>query len=441
MPNNATALSEVHNQMPGHSGPISTMQTKDSMNKDDIFQLFGRHVSSGKVQFFREAGLDFIFGRREGVRIYDIDGSRELYDCHCNGGVFNLGHRHPELVEALRQALERYDIGNHHFVSEQRARLAAQLAGLAPGDLQYAIFASGGGEAIDTAIKIARGATGRRQIISAKGGYHGHTGYALAAGDAKFRDPFLAASPDFTQVPFNDPQAIADALSAETAAVIMETIPATIGMLQPDEGYFRAVRELCTRNGTLLIIDEVQSGLGRTGTLWAIEQFDCEPDIMVTAKGLSGGLYPIAATLISAELEKLFHRDPFVHISTFGGAELGCVVASKVLEISASADFLAQVQQLSVFFSSGLEKIRLAASPHLQEIRQRGLMTGLKFAHPDLGPAMARACFEAGLLCVFSGNDTSVLQFLPPLIISEEEAAEILQRLGNAIALAQDMLS
>ncbi len=410
------------------------------MDKNEIFQLFSQHVSTGKARFFREAGLDFIFGRREGVQIFDIDGSRVLYDCHCNGGVFNLGHRHPEIVAALRQALEQYDIGNHHFVSEQRALLGAQLARLSPGDLQYAIFASGGGEAIDTAIKIARGATGRKQIISAQGGYHGHTGYALAAGDAKYRDPFLAGSPDFIQIPFNDLPALERALSADTAAVIMETIPATIGMLQPAQDYFSRARELCDRNGSLLIIDEVQSGLGRTGTLWGIEQFDCAPDIMITAKGLSGGLYPIAATLITAELEKLFHPDPFIHISTFGGSEVGCVVAAKVLELSSSPDFLAHVQRLAGIFAAGLQDIQQAAEPLLLEIRQRGLMIGLKFAHPDLGPAMARTCFESGLLCVFSGNDTSVLQFLPPLIISEEQAAEILQRLGRAVVLAGEML-
>jgi acetylornithine/succinyldiaminopimelate/putrescine aminotransferase len=234
--------------------------------KQEVMDLFARHVSSGKAKFFASVGLDFVFGRREGPYIWDLSGEKRLINCHCNGGVFNLGHRHPAIVETLVQSLRDLDIGNHHFVSEQRAALASRLTALMPGDIQYAVFAVGGGEAVDLAIKVARAATGRPGVISAEGGYHGHTGFALAAGDPKYRAPFGPMSPGFSQVPFDDVDALAKAIDGDTAAVILETVPATAGMPIARDDYFPAVRALCDRAGALLIIDEIQTGLGRTGT-------------------------------------------------------------------------------------------------------------------------------------------------------------------------------
>jgi len=408
------------------------------ISKSEIFSLFAQYVSSGKARFFQEAGIDFIFGRREGPFVWDIEGKHRLIDCHCNGGVFNLGHRHPEIVAVLQKALAELDIGNHHFVSRHRAELAERLAALAPGALQHSIFGVSGGEAIDTAIKIARGATGRRKILSARGAYHGHTGLAVATGDPKYSRPFLCDSPAFVPIPFNDVSALQEALSPECAAVILETIPATLGMPIADDSYFQRVKHLCQEQGTLLIIDEVQCGLSRTGRLWAISHYDTEPDIMVLGKGLSGGIYPITVTMIRPELESLFREDPFIHISTFGGSELGCRVASKVLELSTSPDFLAHVNHLATIFRRGLSHLQQQFSGFLIGIRQKGLMMGLQMASAQLGPVMTRACFETGLLCVFAGNDTSVVQFLPPLIIEPSLAEEILQRLHQALQIAQE---
>ncbi|MCK5332195.1 MAG: aspartate aminotransferase family protein, partial [Candidatus Marinimicrobia bacterium] len=316
---------------------------KASDSKQTTIDQFRHHVSSGKTEFFLKYGMDFVMGKREGSYLYDIDGEKRLFNLHCNGGVFNLGHRNEELIDLLISAIAELDIGNHHLMSRERAELAAMLADLMPGDLNYTVFGVGGGEAVDLAIKVARGYTQRADIISATGGYHGHTGLALAAGDAKYRQPFGPPVPGFRQVSFNDLAALETALDDQTAAVILETVPATLGMVIPDPEYLPSVSEICHRNGTLLIIDEVQTGLGRTGKLWGFEHFEIIPDIVVLGKGLSGGIYPISATIIREPLESVFHPDPFIHISTFGGAEVGCRVAKRVLEISASADFLSQV--------------------------------------------------------------------------------------------------
>ncbi len=401
--------------------------------KEVIFERFSRYVSSGKARFFREAGIDFVFGKREGIWVEDIDGQR-LINCHCNGGVFNLGHRHPRVLAALREALEELDIGNHHLVSEHRARLAERLVSVCPGDLDHVVFGVGGGEAVDFAIKLARGATGRHGVISALGGYHGHTGLALATGDSKYRAPFEPLSPGFLQVPFGDLDALEAAMDDDTAAVLYETIPATLGMPIPPEDFYLEVRRLCDKRGIVMIIDEVQTGLGRCGRVWGIDTYGVVPDIIVTSKGLSGGLYPISATIYREWLNPFLDENPFIHISTFGGSELGCYAALAVLDILEEPEFLAHVRAMAAVFEAGLADL-LAAYPRVfTEVRQRGMMIGLKMANELCGPLMTVAGFRHGILTIYANNDTSVSQLLPPLIIEENEALQVLERLDTMLA-------
>jgi acetylornithine/succinyldiaminopimelate/putrescine aminotransferase len=404
-----------------------------AVTKKQIMDLFAQHVSSGKVRFFQSLGIDFVLGRREGPYLWDVSGEKKLIDCHCNGGVFNLGHRNPEVIAALQGSLQALDIGNHHLISKERAVLARRLAELAPGKLTYTVFGVGGGEAIDLAIKVARGYTGRQRVISAKGGYHGHTGLALAAGDEKYRAPFGPMAPGFEQVPFNQIETLEQAMDDETAALLLETVPATSGMPLPDGDYFPRVRALCNDTGALLILDEVQAGLGRTGRLWCIEHFGVEPDIMVIGKGLSGGIYPIAATCFRPEYEVVFHDDPFIHISTFGGAEVGCPVASRVLDISSRPDFLHHVRELGALFSIGFELLKEKHPRILVGLRQLGLMMGVQMANEHCGPLFSKCAYDSGLLAVYAYNDPRIAQLLPPLMIDRELVGEILERVDAAL--------
>jgi putrescine aminotransferase len=245
------------------------MSTPHSPLKAEVFDLFTQHVSSGKVAFFQSAGIDFVMGRREGPFIWDLDGAKRLINCHCNGGVYNLGHRHPALVQTLVESLQTLDIGNHHLVSAPRAALAGRLAELT--GLPYTVFAVGGGEAIDLAIKVARGATGRQKIVSASGGYHGHTGYALHTGDDKYFAPFGPRLPGFVQVPFGDADALAAAVDRDTAAADLRDDPGHAGHAHPAARLSTPRRgALCDQHGALLILDEIQAGLGRTGRLWGL---------------------------------------------------------------------------------------------------------------------------------------------------------------------------
>jgi acetylornithine/succinyldiaminopimelate/putrescine aminotransferase len=409
-------------------------------SKSEIVDRFRRHVSSGKADFFNGVGIDFVFGRREGPFVWDATSGKRLINCHCNGGVFNLGHRNAEVIAALQESLRSYDIGNHHLISEPRARLARRLADLLPGDLTYTVFAVGGGEAIDLALKLARGVTRRQTIISAGGGYHGHTGLALSTGDPQYRDPFGPNPPGFVQVPFNDKQALANAVDDTTAAVIFETVPATYGMPVADADFFPFVRDLCNRHGTLFVIDEVQTGLGRTGRLWGIEHYHTVPDILVVGKGLSGGIYPMAATCLSADVESFFHDHPFIHISTFGGAEVGCPVAMRVLERSSRPEFLDHVNTLAAIFKNGFEQLKSRHPEILVNLRQLGLMMGIEMVDETCGPVLARTLYDNGVLSFYANNDTRVSQLLPPLIIDVDLAAEILERIDAALSAAKQLL-
>jgi acetylornithine/succinyldiaminopimelate/putrescine aminotransferase len=278
-----------------------------------------------KTDFWQEAGIDLVIDRREGYLFWDMDG-RRLIDLHLNGGTYNLGHRNAELIATLEQAVERFDIGNHHFPALARTALAEALIATCAPNMQRVIYGASGGEATDIAIKTARHTKQRRKIVSIIKGYHGHTGLAVGTGDDRFSKLFLADDPDeFVHVPFNDLDAMEDALRArDVAAVVLESIPATYGFPLPLPGYLAAVKGLCERYDALYIADEVQTGFMRTGEMWGIYKAGVQPDMIVLGKAITGGLYPISAVVVSEECSGWLKEDGFGHISTAGGAELGC---------------------------------------------------------------------------------------------------------------------
>jgi putrescine aminotransferase len=396
----------------------------------ELKRVFGAHVAPGKLAFYERVGMCLVLGRREGIWFEDAYSGRRFINCHCNGGVFNLGHVNPRVVAAVRAALEAgVDVGNHHLVSGHRALLAARLSATTGDELPRVVFGVSGGEAVDLAIKVARGASRRSRVISAAGGYHGHTGLAMATGDPSFRECFGPNLPDFVQIPFDDERAINEAIDDRTAAVILEAIPATLGMPIPRPGYFAAVRRLCAERGARLIVDEIQTGLGRTGRWWGYQHEGIVPDAIVIGKGLSGGIYPITATLMTAEMHAVVDGgpDPFVHVSTFGGAELGCVAANAVLDVVGEAGFLERVSALSERFAAGL-----AGLPF--ELRRRGLFMALAFPSSEAALSSLLKLFEAGVFAFPAGNDRRVLQFLPPLIIGDGEAEELTRRVRTAMS-------
>ena len=410
-------------------------------SKQELFDKAIRFWNPDKTKFWQKAGIDLVIDRREGYFLYDMSG-RRLIDLHLNGGTYNFGHRHPELVETLKGALDYFDIGNHWFPSVARAALAESLINVSPG-MTFAVFAPGGAEAVDIAIKSARYATKRRKIVSIIKGYHGHSGLAVATGDDRFTKIFLSDQPEtFIQVPFNDINAMEQALKGnDCAALIMETIPATYGFPMPQPGYLNACKALCGKYGAMYIADEVQTGLMRTGQMWGWQAYGVQPDIMVTAKGLSGGLYPISACLVNDKAGGWLHEDGAAHISTSGGAELGCVVAHKVIEMLQRPELVANVQTVTDFMAESMQAMISRHGDIFTGVRQKGVILGLEFSNHAEGAVFAsRALYEHGVWAIFSSLDKRVLQWKPGVLLTHETCQDIMDRFDAAMPRARELL-
>ena len=406
-------------------------------SKDDMLERSRTFWNPNKTDFWQDAGIDLVIDQREGYLFWDMAG-RRLIDLHLNGGTFNLGHRNPELIATLEQAMQRFDIGNHHFPALARTALAEALVATSGSNMRRVIYGSGGGEATDIAIKTARHTKQRRKIVSIIKAYHGHTGLAVGTGDDRFSKLFLADHPEeFIQVPFNDLNAMEDALRGrDVAAVIMETIPATYGFPLPEPGYLRAVKNLCEQYDALYIADEVQTGLMRTGEMWCISKAGVEPDIMVIGKGITGGMYPISCVVVSEECSAWLKEDGFGHISTGGGSELGCVVGLKVLEICGRPEVRSMVHYIAERFQQGLRQIQDIDPDWFIGIRQDGVVMGLEFNHPTGAKIVMKHLFAHGVWAIFSTLDARVLQFKPGILLSPEMVDEVLDRTEIAIGKA-----
>lgn len=406
-------------------------------SKRECIEKARKYLIPGRVKVYEELGVMPVLASAYGYRFRDADGT-EFQDFHLNGGTFNLGHRNPDLLAVLERGMQAIGIGNHHFVSCSRADLAEALVKSLPG-LQYAVFTASGSEATDVAIKSARWATKRRKIVALDVGYHGRTGLSGAAGDVTSAKYFHSDSPEFLRIPFDDIPAMEAALSADdVAAVLLESIPATYGFIAPQEGFFQRARELCDRHASLLILDEVQTGFGRTGTLWALEQFQVRPDIVVVGKGLSGGLYPISAAVLSPAAGSWLEENGWGHVSTFGGADVACPVAQRVLEICADENNLAHARRLAIHLRQGLERIARRES-YLKSVHGLGLALGLEFDSPSGGPDMMRELYRRGLWAMFASFNSSVLQFKLGFLTDFQYCDEALSKVEGAIAAAKNL--
>lgn len=413
-------------------------EPQQSPEKRDFIARSKEFWNPGKTQSWQDMGVDLVIDRREGYLLWDMDG-RRLIDLHLNGGTYNVGHRHPELVEVLNRGTQRFDMGNHHFPSQARTALAERLARVCGGDLHYTMYASGGGEAIDISLKTARHATQRRKIVSIINAYHGHTGLAVAAGADRFKKIFLSDQPeDFAHVPFNDLDAMEEALKGrDVAALIMETIPATYGFPMPLPGYLKEVKALCERYGSLYIADEVQTGLMRCGEMWGYQRYGITPDMVVTGKGISGGMYPIACVIVREPYAGWLTEDGFAHMSTMGGAELGCLVAMKTLEILERPTVKPMVNYISETFRNGLREIMALYPDFFVGIRQCGVVMGLEFDFPQGAKPVMKHLYENGVWAIFSTLDPRVLQFKPGVLMTADLCQEVLERVERSVGLAR----
>jgi acetylornithine/succinyldiaminopimelate/putrescine aminotransferase len=402
--------------------------------KDQALQDFAAYVNPMKARILGHAGLDIIEARREGARVWDVTG-RSYIDCITSAGSFNAGRRNPAIVAALKAALDELDLGIFLLASKAKADLGRRLAEITPGDLRFSMFGAPGGEVVDFAIKLARGYTRRPKIISTVKGYHGHTGFALSAiGRDAYQAPFLPLMPAFERVPFGDLEALAAAVDESTAGVLLEPVQGEGGINVAPPGYLEGVRALCDRTGAQMILDEIQTGFGRTGRLFACQHDGVVPDIMTLGKSLGGGLYPITAAVFREHLGDFLVMNPFIHLSTFGGADLGCAVALAAIECIIGEDLPGRAAAMGERFLAGFARLQAKYPDVLKAYRGRGLMLGLQYADDSMGPRMSYQLAQHGVIALYTGNDPSVMRLQPVLTISAAEVDEVLQALDDSMA-------
>lgn len=402
--------------------------------KAQALQDFADYVNPMKARILAHAGLDVIEGRREGARVWDITG-RSYIDCITSAGSFNVGRRNPRIVAALKAALDELDQGIFLLASKAKADLGRRLAEITPGDLRYSMFGASGGEVVDFAIKLARGYTRRPKIISTTKGYHGHTGFALSAiGREAYQAPFQPLMPAFARVPFGDLAALEAAVDETTAAVLLEPVQGEGGIHVAPPGYLQGIRALCDRTGALMILDEIQTGFGRTGTLFACQHDGVVPDVMTLGKSLGGGLYPITAAVFREPLGDFLVMNPFIHLSTFGGADLGCAVAMATIDLILEENLPAHAAAMGERFMAGFAALQAKYPEVLQAYRGRGLMLGLQYADQSMGPRMSYQLAQHGVIALYTGNDPSVMRLQPALVITPDEVDQVLQALDDSMA-------
>jgi len=363
------------------------------------------------------------FVRGSMATLWDEDGN-EYIDCGASFGVGNLGHCNPAIVEAIEaQARELIHVGPV-FGTTAKATFVEKLLSVAPRNLGRVFLSNSGSEAVEAAIKFARASTRRKKIIAAMRGFHGRTMGALSATWRKdFREPFEPLVPGFEHVPFNDIEALQKAVNHDTAAVILEAVQGEGGVHVAFPEYLPAAREACDRTGALLILDEVQTGMGRTGRLFAVERWGVEPDLLTLAKSLAGGV-PIGATLATEDVERAFQGS---HNSTFGGNPLACAAGTAAIDYTVRERLWERADRLGII---GVEKLRGLEAPSVREVRGLGLMIGIEL-RGKAAPVL-QALQEEGVLAI--GGGSSVVRLLPPLVIPDGQWSSALDVLGRTLS-------
>jgi len=367
-----------------------------------------------------------VTAKARGASLWDIDG-REYVDCMSAYGVGVVGHCHPKVVEAIKSQAERIIACHSSLYNDARAEFIAKLTEMAPKGLSQVFLCNSGTEAVEGALKLARKHTRRSGVVAMMGSFHGKTMGALSVTwNPRYREPFQPLLSNVQFVPYGNIERLKAAITPEIGAVITEAVQGESGVKLPPEGYLREVRELCDEKGILLILDEVQTGLGRTGRLWASEHSGVTPDIMCVAKGLGGGV-PLGAVLAKEEIMASFEKGD--HSSTFGGNPLAAAAGSAVLDVLKEEQLPERAAALGAYLKERLEGLQ-GAYRVVREIRGMGLMlaTDLRF---DVREVLLQA-LEAGVILLYSGRTT--IRLLPPLVIEKRQVDMAVSALEHALA-------
>ncbi|HBW38634.1 MAG TPA: putrescine aminotransferase [Desulfosporosinus sp.] len=448
---NKEDLKEKYANVYEYSNKVLDLISKQDITKDEAewvtretVQGFRDHVNPGFLEYRKSVTKDKQFAAVEwkdsGLNCFmDVNG-KEYIDCLGGFGIYNVGHRHPKVMAAVTNQLNRQALHSQDLLDPLRAMLAKIVADITPGDLKYCFFTNSGTETVECSLKLAKMYSDRRTFISTTRAFHGKSlGSLSATAKGVFRKPFLPMIPGFRHVPFGDIEMMRKTMECcalvgeDVAAVILEPIQGEGGVILPPEGYLKQVRELCDQFGALLIFDEVQTGMGRTGKMFCCEHYDVVPDILCLAKAFGGGIMPAGAVVATEEVFKTLFPNPFMHTTTFGGNPLACAAAIAAFNVLIEENLPARSAELGDYI---LGKLRNAAAefPELvMEIRGKGLLIGIEFQSDEIGYEVSKAMFDSGVLVAGTLINAKTIRIEPPLTITYKEADRVIVAFKNAL--------
>jgi putrescine aminotransferase len=417
-------------------------ETDKNQIVDDSIENFNEHVNPGWLIYRKSVSTDASFVEWEDSQetFKDTHG-KEFIDCLGGFGIYTAGHRNPEIVAAVEAQLNRYALHSQELVDPLRGYLAKLVSMCTPGDLKYAFFCNGGAEANEMALKLARLASGNHYYISTVNGFHGKSlGAVSATGKSDYRKPYLPIIQGVQHVEFGNAQAAEAAIKNliavgdTVAAMIVEPIQGEAGIVIPPQDYLKQLREICDRYGVFLILDEIQTGMGRTGTLWACESYGVVPDILVFGKAFGGGVMPITGIIARPHLwvDELKDNPWILGSPTFGGNPLACAAAIAAIKFTIENDIPAKIAKKGEYILEKLNELQ-KKHPILVDVRGKGLLIGLEYPTPEIGWAVSKGLFGRGVLTGGTLNNAKVNRIEPPGIISYETIDTIVSKLDETL--------
>ncbi|MDQ1535667.1 MAG: putrescine aminotransferase [Actinomycetota bacterium] len=409
------------------------LTAKGLADSEVLADRYQRHFGSGRASMGRMIG-DLTEVESSGAWV-TVSSGRRILDFG-GYGVYLLGHRHPAVVEAVCEQLQRHPMASRVFMEPVSAAAASALAEVTPGDLNLVHFVNSGAEATECALKLAR-AHGKTALITTRNGFHGKTFGALSVTSKSiYQQPFRPLLPDVTDVKFGDLDELENALrrTEGRGCFIVEPVQGEGGVQVPPPGYLSEVSELVWRYDGLLVVDEIQTGLGRLGSWWGIDGENVVPDLLLVGKGLSGGVIPVAAVVATKKAYEPFARDPYLHTSTFAGSPVACAAAQAAITVIREENLPARAATLGTQLLHGIQDaVARYGAGRVVEVRGRGLLIGLEMASPGLVGELFLNLLDEGVLANHSLNAAGVLRLTPPAILTPDEVEIFLRALESAL--------
>jgi putrescine aminotransferase len=421
--------------------PMSEAESQAFIN--ETVDAYEKHVNRGFITYRKAVTEAGQFAALEwsgnGSTVRDLLG-REYIDCLGGFGIFSAGINHPRVVKAVTDQLQRMALNSQELLEPWRAALAKLLADITPGELSCSFFINNGTDAVEGAIKLARLYTGRNTFLSTLGGFHGKSMGSLSLmGKATFREPFRGGLQDVRFAPYGDSIALraefekAEAVGTPIAAFIVEPVQGEAGAVVPPPDYLPRARELCDRFGALLIADEIQTGMGRTGKLWGVDHSDVAPDIMCVGKSIGGGVMPLAAFISTPKIWEVLVPNPVIHSTTFGGNPIACAAGIAAIDVTLDQDLPGQAAAKGQLMLKGLKDLQTRFPNVLTTVRGKGLLIGLEFPSDPIGYAFAAGLFRRGVLVAGTYSKARTIRIEPALDIPMTLLNDVLSRVEETL--------